>query len=152
MHSIALSFFLSLSPPHKWTLDELHFSENILKWRLLNCKLAGVFRKQTRLFTVERVRVHMVARLTKIRNTFSRYFHKALFWGLHLFISGNQVVFLCGQIIHGLNILKDVLVFILNTVDCCTRVTISKQGQLYLLSLSYYLSLCDDTSSYRTQH
>ncbi len=29
---------LSLSLSHKWTLDELHFSDNrILKWRSLNC-------------------------------------------------------------------------------------------------------------------
>ncbi len=93
----------SLSLCHKWTLDELHFSESrISKWRSLNCKLTGVFRKQARLSTVERARVHMVARLTKISNTLSRYFRiaqvEALFRGSRLFISGNPVVFLCGQI------------------------------------------------------
>ncbi len=61
-------------PTHKWTLDKWHFSENKLKWRSLNCKLAGVFTKQACLSTVEREHVHMVARLTKICITLSRYF------------------------------------------------------------------------------
>ncbi len=43
-----------------------YFTENrISKWRSLNCRLTGVFRKQVRLSTVERASVHMVARLTK---------------------------------------------------------------------------------------
>ncbi len=53
-----LSYMHSISLSHKWTLDELHFSENILKWRSLNCKLAGVFRKQARLSTLERERTY----------------------------------------------------------------------------------------------
>ncbi len=72
------SYIHSLPLSRKWTVDELHFSENIiLKWRSLNCKLAGVFRKQACLSIVERERVHMVARLTKISNTLSRYFRIA---------------------------------------------------------------------------
>ncbi len=54
IHTYTASFSLSLARSHMWTLDELHFSENILKRRSLNCKLDGVFRKQARLSTVER--------------------------------------------------------------------------------------------------
>ncbi len=72
MHTqhLSLSLFLSLSLSHKWTLDELHFSEKrILKWRSLNCKLTGVFRKQARLSSGESTRTG-----DKESNTFSRYF------------------------------------------------------------------------------
>ncbi len=148
MHSISLShspYPLSLS--HKWTLGELHFYGNIIsKWRSLNCKLAGVFRKQVRLSTVERAWVHMVARLTKISNTLSRYFHIAQVGSsvsrLRLFISSNPVVFLCGQI----NIFKlcsctqmkcDPLLHTCHNIDTGPAVSI-------LLSSN----LCDDTSSY----
>ncbi len=97
---LSLSLSLSLISEH---LMNYTFLRVIIKWRSLNCKLAGVFRKQARLSTVERERVHMVVRLTKISNTLSRYFHiawEALFWGLRHFISGNPVVFLWGQIKH----------------------------------------------------
>ncbi len=102
-----------------------------------------------------RGRVHMVARLTKISNT-SRYFRvakwEALFKGLRVFISGNPVVFLCGQIkpccslcimlysllFRNLTLfysnLNSVLVFKLSAVHCCTRATISIQRQLYRYS------------------
>ncbi len=56
-------------------------------------------------------------------------------WGLRLFISGNPVVFLCGHILTCLlNILNGVLVFKWSAVHCCTRATISIQGQLYRYS------------------
>ncbi len=98
----------------------------------------------------------MVARLTKISNTFSSISVlrkcEALFRGLRFYISGNPVVFLCGQIkpccslyiiLYSLffrnlalfdSILNCVLVFKLSAVHCCTRATILIQGQLYRYS------------------
>ncbi len=143
---------------NSWWIN-VHFSDNrILKWRLLNCKLTSVFRKQARLSTVERERVHMVARLTKISNSFSRYFRIAQEGSsvsgiTSLYIRATPVVFLCGQIKPGSNlvvayilcsihyffrnhalfysILNAVLVLKLRAAHWCTRATISIQGQLY---------------------
>ncbi len=106
-------------------------SEHLMTFLIIN---------QARLSTVERVRVHMVARLKNINITLSRYFRIAqvgsCVWGLCLFISGNPVVFLCGHIKHWylLNILNRVLVFKLSAVHCCTHAKISIQGQLYRYS------------------
>ncbi len=96
----------------------------------------------------------MVPRVTKITHLADISVLRkweALFRGLRLFIWGNPVVILCGQMkpcvayilcsIHYFletslfySILNGVLVFKLSVVHCCTRATISIQGQLYRYS------------------
>ncbi len=123
-----------------------------------------MFSESKRVYPQRRERVHMVARLTKISNTLSIYFCiaqvMALFRELLLFISGNPVVFLCGQIKHCCSlyvmlyslffrnlalfysILNCVLVFKLSSVHCRTRAT----GPAVSILISS--NLCDNTSSY----
>ncbi len=110
-----------------------------MKWRLLNCKLAGVFRKKACLSTVKRLRIHRVARLTKISITLSRYFRIAQVRSFVLGITSllYQATQKCSSAVRVkmvLNILNCVLVLKLSPVHCCTCATISIQGQLYRYS------------------
>ncbi len=146
------------------------FENKILKWRSLNCKLTGVLRKQACLSTVERAHVHMVPRVTKITHLADISVLRkweALFRGLRLFIWGNPVVFLCGQMkpccslyIMLYSLFFRNLTFLLHFKRCsCIQI---KCGPLLYtchnidtgtaVSILVSSNLCDDTSSYRTQH
>ncbi len=116
-----------------------------------------MFSESKRVYPQWRERVHMVARLTKISNTFSRYFRIAQVGSsvsgiTSLYIRQprlcssvarlNIVVayMLCSihycfrNLAHFYYILNGVLIFKLSEVHFCTRATISIQGQLYRFS------------------
>ncbi len=123
-----------------------------MKWRSLNCKLACVFRKQACLSTVERgerARAHMVARLTKISITLSRYFHIAQV--------GSSVLGITSLYIRQPSSVARLKIVVKLFKRCyCIKI---KCGPLLLtchnidtgpaVSILVSSNLCDNTSSYR---